>query len=255
MRHAVLALWLSLLVGLATGQEPPFANSVVSTDFDFILDDDPSVEESFRYVERGRREMPDKRSNELFAEAYIFEVTYSSAGGDPKRIEIWANTDFGSIRKAAPNARHLARVIGQQPAIFREALKHVVLHSGDETAFAEERGGFFVIYAENIDKRLSTHDLQETVFHESAHVALEAVHATAPGWVEAQVADGGFITRYAESLPEKEDIPESALFAFVVLNHPGRLPAEVEALVRERIPNRLAYFASVPGFVVGGVAE
>lgn len=234
---------------VAVAGEPPFVNSIVSTDFDFILDSDPNAQESFRYVERARKEMPDKRTNELFADAYVFEVVYAVEGGGGQTVEIWANCDFGSIREASPYARHLARAIGQQPAFLRESLKHVVLHSGDETAFAEESGGFFVIYAENMDTRLASHDLQETVFHESAHVALEGAHAEAEGWVAAQEADGGFITRYAERLPAKEDVPESAIFAWVVLNHPGRLPAEVEALVREVMPNRLAYFAGVEGFV------
>ena len=157
--------------------DPPFANSIVSTDFDFILDSDPSALESYRYVERGRREMPDKRSGELFADAYVFEAVY--AGGDvgEKRVEIWANCEFGSIREASPYAWRLAEAIGRQPALFREALGHVVLHEGDETAFAEERGGFFVIYSENMDKRVSTSDLEETVFHESAHVALSPTNA------------------------------------------------------------------------------
>ena len=96
------------------------------------------------------------------------------------------------------------------------------------------------------------------MFHESAHVALEAAHAQAEGWVAAQEADVGFITRYAERLPAKEDVPESAIFAWVVLNHPGRLPAEVEALVREVMPNRLSYLGGIEGFVVttdGGAGE
>lgn len=252
---ACAGLVVALAGSEAMGAEPPFENSIVSTDFDFILDSDPDAQESFRYVKRARKEMPDKRTNELFADAYVFEMVYTGEDGGTKTIEIWANTDFGSLKAATPYARHLARAIGQQPAFLRESLRHVVLHSGDETAFAEESGGFFVIYAENMDTRLANHDLQETVFHESAHVALEAAHATAEGWVAAQEADGGFITRYAERLPAKEDVPESAIFAWVVLNHPGRLPAEVEAVVREVMPNRLAYLAGVEGFVAGPGTE
>ena len=35
---------------------------------------------------------------------------------------------------------------------------------------------------------------------------------------------------------------ESALFAWAVLQHPGRLPASIEAEVRRIMPNRLAFF-------------
>ncbi|MEM9165623.1 MAG: hypothetical protein AAGB48_01210, partial [Planctomycetota bacterium] len=193
-----------------------------------------------------RREMPDKRSNELFAKAYVFKADFEP----DHTVEVWAHEDFGSPEAAEVYVRLLAEAIGQQPAMLRRALKHVVLHVGSETAFAEEQAGFFVIYSENMDARIGTHDLQETVFHESAHVAWERAHATADGWVAAQEADQGFITRYAARKPVKEDVPESALFAFTVLNHPGRLPADVEATVRAVMPHRLSYFEAIPGFVV-----
>ncbi|MEO1585258.1 MAG: GC-type dockerin domain-anchored protein [Planctomycetota bacterium] len=231
--------------------EPPYVNSVVSNDLAFIFESDPNAIESFRYVTRARREMPDKRSNRLFADAYIFEAIYTTTDGGTQRVEIWANTDFQLLANAAPYASRLARAIGLQPELFRGSLRHVVLHTGDETAFAEERGGFFVIYADNMDDRVATDDLQHTVFHECAHVALEAAHAESAGWLAAQRADPGFITEYARDNAVKEDVPESAIFAFAVLNYPGRLSAEVEATVRSQMPNRLAYFAEIDGFLIG----
>lgn len=230
--------------------EPPFVNSVVSNDLAFILETDANAQETYRFVEVARKEMPDKRPGELFADAYVFEFGYATADGAGKTVEIWANTDFGSLSDASRYAWRLGRAIGLQPELFRNALSHVVLHTGNETAFAEERGGFFVIYADNMDARISTDDLPHTVFHECAHVALEAAHATAPGWVAAQEADAGFLTAYARDNAAKEDVPESAIFAYAVLNFPGRLPADVEAAVRTRMPNRLAYFAGIAGFVV-----
>ncbi|MEM9167650.1 MAG: hypothetical protein AAGB48_11605, partial [Planctomycetota bacterium] len=158
-----------LIGGSAAASDPPFINSVVSTDFDFILDSDPSALESVRYVRSVRREMPDKRSNELFAKAYVFKADFEP----DHTVEVWAHEDFGSPEAAEVHVRLLAEAIGQQPAVLRRALKHVVLHVGSETAFAEEQAGFFVIYSENMDARIGTHDLQETVFHESAHVAWE----------------------------------------------------------------------------------
>ena len=41
--------------------------------------------------------------------------------------------------------------------------------------------------------------------------------------------------------PGKEDIAESALFAWTMQYHPGRLPAEVETTIRDILPNRLGY--------------
>ena len=240
---------LAGVAGESAAAEPPFINSVVSNDLRFILDTDPNAQATYRFVEVARKEMPDSRPGGLFADAYVFEIGYTTADGEGQTIEIWANRDFGNIQDASLYAWRLGRAIGLQSELLRGALRHVVLHNGNATAFAEERGGFFVIYSENMDARISTNDLQHTVFHEMAHVALEAAHATADGWVAAQQADPGFLTRYAEQNPVKEDVPESALFAFAVLNHPGRLPADVEAIVRAQIPNRLAYFAAIEGFV------
>lgn len=234
---------LGLAHSLRAG-EPLYENSIVSNDLDFILDTDPSALESLRFIRLSREEMPDKRKEGIFAEAYVFEAIFT----DKTRVEIWAHADFGSEEDALVYVKPLANAIGQQPHFNRADLDHVVLHSGNEGAFAEEDGKFFVIYSENMDVRLKNHDLQETVFHESAHVAFEGQHAAAPGWVAAQKADSAFITEYARELPLKEDIPESAIFAFVILNHPGRLPPEVEAKVAAQIPHRIAYFGRIAGF-------
>ncbi len=38
---------------------------------------------------------------------------------------------------------------------------------------------------------------------------------------------------------------ESALFAWAMVKHPGRLPPEIEAAATALIPNRLAYFETL----------
>lgn len=226
-------------------EDPLYANSIVSTEFDFIRDHEPSVLASLEFVKFSRKEMPDSRGDELFAKAYVFMASFS----DKTRVQVWAHEDFGSQARAKVYVDLLANAIGQQPNFNRVDLDHVVLHHGDSGAFAEEKGKFFVIYSKNIDKRIKHHDLQETVFHESAHVAFEGEHATAPGWLAAQKADSGFVTAYAKDHPLKEDIPESAIFAFTVLNRSERLPAAERARLRKQIPNRIAYLAQLKGFV------
>lgn len=226
--------------------EPLYANSIVSTDLDFILDSDPNVLESVQFIDFSSQEMPDSRTDALFADAYRFECRYS----DRTIVQILAHENLGSRPAAEVYVNLLANAIGQQPRFNRVNLHHVILHKGSETAFAEEKGRFFVIYSDNMDTRISNHDLQETVFHESAHIALEVDHATSAGWIQAQQADPGFITAYAKKKPRKEDISESALFAFVLLNHPGRLAAEIEQAVQNQIPHRIEYLRQINGFVV-----
>ncbi len=238
-----LILFLIMAHGVRAAT-PLYENSIVSTDFDFILDSDPNALLSVRFVGLSQQEMPDCRNDELFSKAYIFQTTYQ----DHTRVQIWAHQDFGNQETAENYVKKLADAIGQQPHFNRVILNHVVLHKGDETAFAEEEGRFFIIYSENMDTRIRNHDLQETVFHECAHVAFESAHAEAPAWRKAQQADAGFITAYAAQHPLKEDLPESALFAYVLLNYPGRLDNDVEKSVQLQMPNRLTYFSALPGF-------
>lgn len=222
--------------------EPLFPNSVVSNDIDFIRTTDPS--ESFQIMRKGRerKEMPDKRSDELFLDGvFTFLVQFE----DGSSVEAWASPEIGDGTAAEKYVRLLGAALGKQPQVLREKLHHVVIHGGDETAYAEEEGHFFVVYKKNIEKRISTHDLEETVFHECIHATLEADHATSAGWIAAQKKDPGFITAYAKKNPRKEDLPESALFAYTLIHFPGRLSAEHEARVRETMPNRLQYLEAL----------
>lgn len=149
------------------------------------------------------------------------------------------------------SVRPVAEAVGKLPTFMRKTLDHVVIHVGDETAFAEGEGHFFVLYSDNIKTRIRNHDLEETVFHESVHATLDSRYARSKKWRKAQKADDDFITKYAKRLPEKEDLAESGLFAWTLIMHPGRLPAKVEARVREIMPNRIAFFEEL--FLAGPV--
>jgi len=138
-----------------------------------------------------------------------------------------------------------AAAVGKLPTFMRASLDHVVIHRGDETAFGESEGRFFVLYSANIKTRIRNHDLEETVFHESVHATLDSKYARSKQWLAAQKADGDFITKYAKRLPKKEDLAESALFAWAMIMHPGRLPTNIEARAREIMPNRLAFLQTL----------
>ena len=80
---------------------------------------------------------------------------------------------------------------------------------------------------------------EEVMFHEAAHTSLDVAHANAPGWREAQRADGGFISTYARDNPDREDIAESILPYFAVRVHTGRILLVVAARAadpRRRVP-------------------
>ena len=226
----------------AAQSQPLFPNSIVSNDLEFITASDPHVFTCLTYVGRDRREMPDKRGGDLFADGtFVFTAQFS----DGTRVGIWAHPDFGSIDRARDHVNLITEPLGKLPTVMRKNLSHVVLHTGDETAFGEDEGHFFVLYAENVKTRVRNHDIQETVFHESVHATLDADYARSSKWLKAQRADADFVTEYAANLPEREDMAESALFAYTMLKHPGRLPDDVAARVQKTMPNRLAFFRSL----------
>lgn len=245
--NAVRRLVLSILPGgliaaayaMPAQANPIFPNSVVSNDLEFIRTSDRSMFSDLAYAGKRRAEMPDKRRNELFADGvYIFKADYR----DGTCVELWAHPDFESRSSAEASVEPVAQAVGKLPTIMRSRLDHVVVHKGDRTAFGEHLGHFFVIYSDNIKARIRNHDLEETVFHESVHATLDRWHARNRKWRKAQRKDRGFVTEYAADLPKREDLAESALFAWTILVHPGRLPQDIEAQVRKIMPNRLAYF-------------
>ena len=234
----LLTIAAMTLAASSVAAQPLFPNSVVSNDIDFITTDDHSAFYCLHYLGTDRREMPDKRHDELFADGvHVFEALFT----DGTVIEITAHPDFGTEARAADVAAKLTGPLGRLPTFMREKLGHVVLQKGDETAFAESRGRFFTVYDENMSKRIGTHDLEETVFHESVHAAMDVPVATDPEWLAAQSDDAAFVTEYAASLPEREDLAETALFAYAFFRHPERLDDQLLRDIKQTIPNRLAY--------------
>lgn len=221
-----------------------YPNSVVSNDLDFILSTDDDAFVRLDFIGRHDKEMPDSRNDDLFdAQTFVFQASF--LGGPP--LEIWCHSSFASLDLAYAYAEKLSVPLGKLPEVQRDMLSHVVIHKGDAVAFAETEGHFFVLYSDNMDERISTHDLEETVFHESVHASLQSLYETSEAWVKAQSSDAFFVTDYAERLPHLEDMPETALFAYTLMMHPGRLPADVEKWLIDHIPNRLAFFKSIYG--------
>ena len=200
--------------------------------------------------ERGNAlKCPTSRRDELFAhDVHIFRANYK----DGSCVELWAHPDFGSRSSAEDSVEPLAESIGKLTTQMRLKLDHVVVHKGYESPYSEHLGHFFVIYSDDMRTRIRFHDLDETVFWLSVPATLFPRWRSRREWRKAQLKDGAFVTVRAARDPEQVDLAESALFAWAMLVHPGRLPQDIEAQVREIMPNRLAYFErrflGIPGF-------
>lgn len=237
MRRPGLILYIALLP-IQLVAEPLFQNSVASNDLDFIRPDDPGACWSIAQRGGGRTEMYDPRRDILFFDdARHVDVTFAD-----QIIRINLHPDVGDpLARASAVAAALSRL----PTQMRSELLYVNVLDGDGTAWSEDLGRFFTLYDGLIARRLADHDLDETVFHETAHVALDPFIANDPEWQANQRADQGFITEYAADKPDTEDVAESALFAWTMTHHPGRLPTEIEAAARQIMPNRLAYLGNI----------
>lgn len=234
---------LLMLFNISIGHsEVLFPNSVVSNDIDFITTTDPTIASDLKFSIIAKREMPDKRRDFLFDDnTYVFEARFE----DGDELAIWAHSDFSSQFEAEAYARTLLNPLGKLPARMRKGLSRIVLHKGNETAFAEHIGQFFVLYSENIITRLKNHDLEETLFHESVHATLDYTYREDSDWLRAQALDNSFVTKYAKDNPASEDLAETSLFVYTQLKHPGRLPVEVEEWLLNNIPNRTKFIRKI----------
>ncbi len=237
---ACLAM-LPFMTATSTAQE--FGSSVVGTDFDFITKSDPSTFAELKFVSKGRQEMPDKRDDdaELFQTAYTFAATFT----DKTQVKLHIDAGFGSQQAAETEANRYVERLGKLPTALRSGVNRLVVHQGGKNTTAFSDVGLIVIYSENASERIKTHDLEETLFHESVHATWDQTHSGSEAWQRAQRADPGFVTMYAKRKPEREDLAESALFAFAILHHPDRLPAETRQHLSAQIPARIRYIAQL----------
>jgi hypothetical protein len=231
-------LLVAALCAASLAQADVYPSSVVGTDFDYITDEDPDAFKGLEFKGKGLEEMPDKSSEgPLRQEAFRFLASFS----DGTQIALHVDADFGTEAKAKAEALRYTPRLGKLPTSLRRGVERVVVHKGnpDTTAFSDR--GLIVVYSANATKRISTHDLEETIFHESVHAAWDGLYATSKEWLAAQANDGKFITRYARKNPKGEDLAESVLFAFVLIHHPERIPAAEAKKIRAAIPARIAF--------------
>ncbi|NJX16054.1 hypothetical protein [Tamlana crocina] len=222
-----------------TSKKPLFRTSITATEIDFIKASDKDAFKSIEFVGNETKEMPGALNGEELMDhgTYVFKAHFS----DDASVEIWLHSSFGSKEKAKAYANKLTSRLGKLPSFMRKTLNHVVVHTGDHTAFAEDAGGFFVLYSDNMDTRIGNNDLEETVFHETCHVTFDLKYAKSKAWKAIQAADKSFITEYAKSKPNQEDIAETALFVYTMKTYPNRLSNEIEQWVKTNIPNRYEF--------------
>jgi len=133
--------------------------------------------------------------------------------------------------------------LGQLPLVFRHGIRQFGIHDGNPT-YSAGSGKIFV-YGERTTTRIGQNHLEESLLHESVHATLDRKYARSPEWQAAQASDGRFMTRYGESRPDREDLAETALFAYGLIYHPGRIPPVDSRDILAAVPARIAFIKDI----------
>jgi hypothetical protein len=234
MKHLAI-----LLCGACPASAEPLYDATVDTVFDIITEGDPSTFDCYSYQGMAERQMWDKRIDaEIYPVAHVFDVRFA----DGPVIEFTVNPELTRAAAEAEVMRH-AIALGRLPIELRQPWQRLGIHAGEESYSAGP--GLSFVYSARTDWLLGFSHVEESLFHEGVHVALDAKLADADGWKAAQAHDGAFLTGYAMSDPEGEDLAETMLFAYGLAI--GRMPPADAEDIRRAIPARLDYIrTSIP---------
>ena len=176
---------------------------------------------------------PDRWKN---VDAHVYKARYGTHEAD-----VQVNPDFTEPR-ARELAQRYARMVGQLPAVLREAVDEIEINPGDYSASGFHRGWAcsIYLYVDQVEAEWNVPFAEEIIAHEAAH-CLEDDYRDTAGWRDAQRADPDFISHHADTNPHQEDFAETFPAWMAVRYRPDRLDDADRALIGDAIPNRLAY--------------
>ncbi|MCB0656896.1 MAG: T9SS type A sorting domain-containing protein [Saprospiraceae bacterium] len=235
-------LLLSLLFHISgfIKAQPPYAGTIF-IDPDIVTASDPSALQSTSYTGRGPVTMYDRRiPGWATVNAYLFDVVWNDGLTSVAQV----NPEFGTLDLATLEAEKYAYLIGQLPTCLREDVDEIWIHQGNEPFGGGNNS--ILIHTGLSAEYENSGILEETLVHEASHTSLDATHAATPGWINAQKMDKQFISTYARDNPTTEDIAESYLTWLAVRHRPSSISASDFTKIVQTIPNRLAYFDSIP---------
>lgn len=166
--------------------------------------------------------------------AHLFNARYGAA----TTVEIQVNPEF-DVDAARGFAMLYGEAIGRLPAFYFADLETVWIHDGEELAGGGNNN--ILIHTVQGERYMADGILEELLLHEGAHTSLDSRHADNPAWLEAQRADGTFLSTYAQDNPSREDIAESIGPWLAVRFFRDRIDPDLAVLIETTIPNRLRY--------------
>lgn len=214
---------------------PPFAGTIF-IDPDIITAADPTTYTGLAPTGQASRTMFDRRvADWITVDAFLFDATFD----DGLSIEVQVNPEFGDVATARIEAETYAEVIGRLPTALRADVETVWIHRGVEPFGGGNNN--LLIHTGQAALYVADGILEETFIHEAAHTSLDASHATAPGWIAAQDADGTYISDYARDFPFREDVAETMVPFVAVRYRSNRITPAMAETISDAIPNRIDY--------------
>ena len=172
--------------------------------------------------------------------AWLFDA---SCDGGTNNFDIQVHADFNEA-EAAKAAEKYGKAVGRLPKVLRTGMRGttgirtVSIHKGSHSWFGDRLFGEICIYTEIGWEPYH----EEALVHEAAHNSLDNQVISDPKWKAAQKADAAYISTYAKSNPQREDVAESFLAYFAARYVPSRISRTWEKKIFSTIPNRIAYF-------------
>lgn len=235
----ILSSALFLFLG-SLAQAQPY-NGTIFIDPDVITDTDPGTLVSVTYTGQGMVTVYDYRPpGWVTINAYLFDCVFL----DGLSCVAMVNPEFGTVAAAQVEAEKYAEAVGRTPTCQRVDLDALWIHAGVYSFGGGNNA--IVIHTGRGEEYILDGILEEAFVHEGAHVSLDAMHASAPGWLAAQQSDPDFISTYAESYPTSEDVSESFLPWLMVRHRASRISTADYNTIVNTIPARLAYFDAMP---------
>ena len=237
---ALAAAWLGLPPAKEAGAHS-IPSGTVSASSGVITRSDPSAcTVQAASPPRGRRAMNKGNTFAQSVDAWLFDAR---CDGGANNFEIRVHEDFTET-DAASAAEKYGKDVGRLPKVLRTGIgtatgvRILSIHKGNQSWFVSRWSGHIRIYTE---RRSSTYH-EEVMVHEAAHVSLDNRVISDPKWLAAQKADGAYISKYAGSHPQQEDVAESFLAYLAARYVPSRISRTWETTILQTIPNRIAYF-------------
>jgi hypothetical protein len=213
---------------------PPFPGTIQISP-DILTGSDPTTYLGLEYAGQDTRRVFDRREGWVDIDAFLFDVEFENGLGYEARV----NPEFGDAEAAQEQVEKYSKVIGRLPTVLLSGVETIVIHEGDY-AFGG-RAGNILIHTGRAANREAGGFLEEVFIHEGVHATLDAEHATAPGWLAAQEADGRFLSQYGQDHPEREDLATTFGPWMAVRYREDRISSGLADTIRATIPNRLEY--------------